>query len=53
MRFYTKQHRYYGGIDLHAKRFFRQRSFLPLTTGGLIRVRRRLKSVSLAFFFMP
>ena len=57
MRFDTKQHRYYCGIDLHEplrfrnkaraelppgamsisrRGFFRQRSILPLTTGGLI-----------------
>jgi len=40
MKFYTKQPKYYCGVDLHAKTMYiRYRLFLPLTTGGLISVR--------------
>jgi len=46
MKFYTKQHKYYCGIDLHASNYSGlhlwkrgiKGDFLPLTTGGLISV---------------
>ena len=36
MRFYTKQHRYYCGIDLHARRMY----ICVLDAEGQIRVHR-------------
>ena len=40
MRFYTKQHKYYCGIDLHTKKMF----VCILDAGGNIRVHQNIKT---------
>ena len=45
MRFYNRQHRHYGGIDLHVKTMY----VCILDAAGQVLVHRNVKSTSEAF----